>query len=317
MNSLYVIMTNQCQLNCKFCYTHFVPQFNSQEKRDCIDPEMVIDKINNGIELNGELVKFDNIIFHGGEPLLYPKEIMQIMDGVKDKKIHFEVQTNMAYKTLTQDQLKLLTKLGTYGTSYSYDRFPEYYGCDGECAKSYFEHNIKQLGEMNIRCSVLITVTEEQIKKQNPLFLFEYLKSLGDGVDYIILERPIFPINEVKNNKEKYERFYKEVDAYMLEFCRIADKYYRINIPDYIERIKEYHVPLYHNHCSEFTYTLYNNKLKLGCPSLEVRGYDDKEKISTECLECRYYEYCKSDCECMNIVCAFPKKTFDWYYNKK
>ena len=118
-------MTNQCQLNCKFCYTHVVPQFNSQEKRDCIDPEMVIDKINNGIDLNDKLVKFDNIIFHGGEPLLYPKEIMQIMDGVKDKKIHFEVQTNMAYKTLTQDQLKLLTRLGTYGTSYSYDRFPE------------------------------------------------------------------------------------------------------------------------------------------------------------------------------------------------
>ena len=43
--------------------------------------------------------------------------------------------------------------------------------------------------------------------------------------------------------------------------------------------------------------------------TLEKINVQDNKR-NTECLQCPYFKYCMGDCECMNIVCAFPKNTF-------
>ena len=31
-----------------------------------------------------------------------------------------------------------------------------------------------------------------------------------------------------------------------------------------------------------------------------------------KCIECKYYQYCKGDCECNRFICSFPKQTIDY-----
>ena len=67
--TLYIITTEECNMNCPFCYTKFVPDFNiDKHKSSHINEEMAASIINMGNILNK--TKYDNIIFHGGEPLL-------------------------------------------------------------------------------------------------------------------------------------------------------------------------------------------------------------------------------------------------------
>lgn len=302
MNSLYIVITNQCQMNCPFCYTQFVPQFQNIESNSHIDIDMVCELLNNGIEIDHKRTFFDHVIFHGGEPLLYPKVLLEIMDRVT-AKIDYTVQTNLAYPELSKEQLEVLVRLKGYGTSYSVDRFYNH-----KKEEKMFLHNINVLNELGVEGSLLVTITEDQIYKQNAYYLWKYIEKTG--IKEIILERPIFPLEELKNNKEKYEKLYKMVDLYMMQCCQFIPLEY-LNLPRMVTRSLKYNTPLFHTECSKFTYTLYDNLLKFGCPSLESRNVDDKEKRMM-CIDCEYNQYCRGDCECMNYVCAFPKRTFDY-----
>ena len=298
MKTLYVVTTEQCQMNCPFCYTQFVPQFNQDFHKDAICAEMVAEVINKGID--GE--QFTYVIFHGGEPLLVPDTILEIMDKVK-VRTEFSVQSNLAYKELNKKQLEVLVRLKSYGTSYNVDRFE-----NNKIFKEYFENNVRELNSMGLDSTVLITVTQDQIDKQNPWALYEYIKNLG--IKKVVFERPIFPMEEIKKNKEKYTYFYEKVDEYLKQCASIFPPD-MTNLFWLVEKALEHGLTLYDTHCSNNTYTLFKNKIKYGCPSLENRNESNRDMIG-KCLQCDYYKYCGMDCECFNHVCAFPKKTFDY-----
>lgn len=302
MSSLYVLMTDQCQLNCPFCYCNFIPDMKLNKEKTHIDCDKVIYMINNG--LNGN--KFNDVIFHGGEPLLYAKEINYILDKIKidnSFKTRFSIQTNLIYKELLQEQIKLLARLGGYGTSYSKDRF--YNRPNGEQNLKYFINNIKELDRFGIKGSLLVTITELQINKMNPYTLKRFIEHNLTGINYIIFERPIYPIELVTKDPRKYEGIYEEVDKYMSQCIDIFDKE-KINLYHLIKNTSNIN-PLYPVNCSDFTYTMNNEYLKYGCPSLEKH----EKYTRKQCLVCKYFQYCKGDCECLNYICAFPKKTFE------
>ena len=303
MKTLYVITTEQCQMNCPFCYTQFVPQFNTSFKKDAICADMVANVINKGID--GE--PFTYVIFHGGEPLLYPETILEIMDKVS-VDTEFSVQSNLGFKQLSQEQLKVLTRLKSYGTSYNVDRFDK----GNAIFKFYFQDNVKLLNSMGLEGTVLITITQDQIDKQNPFALYKYIKSLG--IKKVVFERPIFPIRDIKKNKEKYAKLYEDVDKY-LRVCAGIFPPDMTNLFWLVEKALEHGLTLYDTKCSNNTYTLFQDRIKYGCPSLENRNEDNKDMLS-QCLQCKYYKHCGMDCECFNHVCAFPKQTFD-YIKKK
>ena len=299
MKTLYIVTTEQCQMNCPFCYTQFIPQFNESFNKDSICSKMVIDVINNGID--GE--PFTYVIFHGGEPLLYPDTILEVINGVK-VRTDFSVQSNLAYEQLSQKQLEVLVKLKGYGTSYSVDRFEGY----NYRYKEYFENNVKLLNSMGLEGTVLITITPAQIDKQNPWALYDYIKSLG--IQKVVFERPIYPMKDILADKAKYTKLYHEVDRY-LKACASIFPPDMTNLYWLVEKALEHGLTLYDTHCSNNTYTLFNKKLKYGCPSLENRNEKNTDMLQ-ECLQCEYYKYCGMDCECFNHVCAFPKETFDY-----
>lgn len=303
MSSLYVLMTDQCQLNCPFCYCNFVPDMELNKNKNHIDCDKVVYMINNGFEDK----KFHDVIFHGGEPLLYAKEINYILDRVKvdeSFKTRFTIQTNLIYKELSQEQIKALARIGGYGTSYSKDRF--YNRPNGEKNLKYFINNIQELDRFGIKGSLLITITELQINKMNPHTLKRFIDYNLPGINYIIFERPIFPMDLVLKNPDKYEAIYEEVDKYMSQCIDIFDRD-KINLFDLVKNTTTSR-SMYPTNCSDFTYTMNDEVLKFGCPSFEPH---EKPFTRKQCLVCRYYKYCKSDCECLNYICAFPKKTFD------
>lgn len=299
MKTLYIVVTNDCQLQCPFCYTNFIPQFKENKTSNTINTDMVATLINNG--LNGE--KFDYVIFHGGEPLLYPNIINDILDKVK-VNTSFSIQTNLAYKELSKEQLKVMVRLSDgYGTSYNVDRFE-----NNKQAEEYFIHNIKELNSLGIDGTLLVTVTENQINKQNPSALYEYIKKLG--IKKVVLERPILPLEKLKNERTTCEELYEEVDKYLMQCVMIFPKD-MTNLFWLVEKSVNHGLTLYDTQCSNKTYTLYNDYLKYGCPSLEKRNVNNSE-MKERCFRCKYYQYCGSDCECFNYVCAFPKRMFDY-----
>ena len=90
--SLYVITTEECNMNCPFCYTKFVPDFKDTNEESHINENMAASIINIGNIINK--TKYDRIIFHGGEPLLYPKTINNIINNVKYDP-EYSIQTNL------------------------------------------------------------------------------------------------------------------------------------------------------------------------------------------------------------------------------
>ena len=77
--------------------------------------------------------------------------------------------------------------------------------------------------------------------------------------------------------------------------------------------------------CSKVTKTLYSHGLYNGC-ALNPKAYIDSDsnedkkalsklqidKLQDRCLKCKFYKYCRGDCECVRGVCAFPKKTISY-----
>jgi len=90
----HVILTNACNLQCRYCYGEAL------EDVDADFPSFEIDyslpkKISYDIDLLNRFCRQDHdcvLSFYGGEPLLCVNEIKQIMDNVEAK--HFIIQTN-------------------------------------------------------------------------------------------------------------------------------------------------------------------------------------------------------------------------------
>ena len=90
----HVILTNACNLQCRYCYGEAL------EDIDADFPSFEVDyslpkKISYDVDMLNSFCRQDHdcvLSFYGGEPLLCVNEIKQIMDNVKAK--HFIIQTN-------------------------------------------------------------------------------------------------------------------------------------------------------------------------------------------------------------------------------
>lgn len=292
--SIYVIVTKSCQLHCSFCYNSFIPYFKEKDDSliDPIQTAKVIDKLN-----------VSNVIFHGGEPLLYPETIIEVIENVKNKNVFFSIQTNLAYDELNKKQLEALCKARYYGTSYNLDRF-----IGNKKLEEKWVNNVKFLDSFNLSSGVIFTITPLQLK-EDPKQVMKYLID-ELGIDSVTIERVIYPIEEQKKDPKKYKEIYKAIDEYMLALYKYCPDKKKLNLYHSVKNCIQEGASMLPNNCHEFTCTLTKDKLILGCPSLE--GIINNPSHKAECKKCNLYQFCQEDCECMRIVCAFPKKTFGY-----
>lgn len=322
IETLYVVITNKCQLDCKFCFNKFVNNFKLCNSTP-IESYKAITAI--------KVLQPKAINFIGGEPLLFPKRLMEIMEPFKNDDLinHnrvWTISTNLYYKDLDDLRIQALNQiqkqssdLVTIGSSYSFDRFfgkGDYF--------NIFKKNMLKLDEEGIRCGITVTMTKEQIENVTIDNLLEILDSVK--AKCINIERCIYPLP--KSKKEYYEliELYYKQDLYMKEFFEKVPE----NMNYQYNRFKEsvyYRTPLFNNQCSKTVFCLYDHGLYPGCTSFELSDNSKRKEISESrlndklfdlnCRMCEYFPYCKGDCECnRSIICTFPKQTFQYMKNK-
>lgn len=108
----HLILTEKCNLKCKYCYEKSLNEFDNNLKNkfkfDYSDPAVSVVSLTN---LKNFLKKDKNpiLVFYGGEPLLMIDKIIQIIDFLKDLNVKYRMQTNGIF--LDKIPIKYLKKI--------------------------------------------------------------------------------------------------------------------------------------------------------------------------------------------------------------
>lgn len=272
MTTMYLKITEQCNMHCPFCY---------------------IKQKHNIIQLNTALnacdkYKPDVVVFHGGEPLLYPDLICQIID--QRPNLNFSITSNLTLP-LTKKSINVLKQCAV-ATSYSVDRFKE------ANAFLLFTNNLYEVSNFT-DITLLITLSREQLK-QKPEHLIQIIGMFP--CKYILLERLY---------ESQYDpKLAEATDDYILSFSKLLPKEKNILIQNMIVSIRD-HIPVFSLKCNENVITVNPDGSIKSCPNIS----NQTVKKRRECLLCNYYEYCMGDCLSFRNGCMFPKKTFQWILN--
>lgn len=300
---LYINITNKCQLNCPFCFNKIVDNYQKFGEKP-IDADYAYDYIQ---KLNPDIVNFI-----GGEPLLYPQTIIDILEKDKGSKRNYCISTNLAYKNITDKQLECLKMIQeqsieevSIGTSYNYDRFE-----NKEDYLKLFIDNCNYLDSNGIKIGVTLTITEKQCK-EDPYKVVKFL--LEDcKASAINIERCIYNDEDAKNSRNEL------VDLYMCKLFDIIPVYKNYQWNRFYNAVR-FRVPVFDNECSKSVHSLYDHGLYDGCPLNNGKHNDIsswlKKLEKYSCHLCEYYPYCRGDCECNRVVCAFPKHTLQYMKN--
>lgn len=268
---MYLKVTEACNMKCPFCYVPQQPIFMTQ------------DVAYKAIEMYNP----DYIIFHGGEPLLNPDLILDVIKKYSDKE--YSMTSNMVIP-IGEKQLKIIHTLGNgnTATSYSIDRF--YNQKDFEI----FKQQVKLLKDYTL----IVTISIEQLN-QSPKALANIIKELNPK--YIDIERVSFLGNEFNPD------IYKLIDLYISELFTLIPKEKNVLYLRMKDAIT-YDTYVYNTECSKDLITINADGSTLSCPN--TCSGDNTEPINLECFTCDIFQYCGGDCETFKGVCKFPKNTF-------
>jgi len=291
IDTLYLNITNNCQANCDYCY------INYRETNDKFSE--TLNKLIIAIKQSDPTT----VIITGGEPLLYPKLVSDIMNFFKIDHMKFFraiLCSNLLYDKISKEQLYAISKYDELQTTISIERFKD--------TKSYihFLKNIKYIkSKLKIKIGLILTISPKFIGTINPIkfknaLIYKYL-------DWIKPEA----LSYSEYNLD-YERFYIEYDNYLSSIFRFIPKDKNIVLNEMKNNYK-FNKSIQCNLCSDSNIVTYiNGKFIIGCNCL-VKQENRSEKFKTKCCNCSYFKYCNMDCERFGNYCAFPKNTFDKY----
>lgn len=276
--TVYLKLTNACNLRCPFCY-------NIKASKVNLNLENVINAL--------EEITPDKIIFHGGEPLLAVNDSLSIINCFKH--VEFSITSNLTTE-ITDDVIQLL-KHCEIATSYSCDRFINKNSFDK------FINNIQLIQEILRKdITLLITLSENQLKQSinNLLNIIELIHP-----KYVRFERLYF---STKVDEEYKKEIYELTDEYLFNIFSVFKDSRNVLMQNMLDSIKN-NTSVYPTKCSENIFTIEPDGSYYSCPNSgkPVNNLNNKR----DCIKCSYFKYCQSDCESFRDVCCFPKKTFD------
>lgn len=296
--TLYLNITNQCNLNCEYCYIH--------DKKD-YEKVASLGNLINAIDTYLP----QQVVITGGEPLLYPELIQALLrhyDSTLSRHWDVILCTNLYYKELSKAQLDAIKMVDYIQTSYSIDRTK----IAGNIL-DYIKNNTKAIKEecKNIGAvDCIFTITQDQLT-MNPGREIKLL--LDTGIDSIDIESISYN-SKIDVNWQKY---YDQVDDYVNTCCEFIPYDKNALYQSWDRAFKENLYSMNCNMCSFGCAKTYDNgKIFNRCNCL-VDKEERKIKFMSKCIDCDYYTYCKMDCERYGNYCGFLKKTFSNYLNKK
>lgn len=294
--TLYLCLTDKCNLNCEFCYIHNKPKENKAE-----------------LEL-GDLIyaiKASNpqyVVITGGEPLLFPEKIISLQRYFQiNDSCHWDtmVCSNLFYNKLTENQLKALSMVNDLQTSYSIDR-------------ELIDENIIHIISKNIeiirkKCdnikniSLNWTITPSQLNHKN--YEEECNKLLQLNIDGINLET----ISYTKSMNCDWDKYYKESDEYILNCIKYIPNKKNMLFNKWNQSLDSHLQSLHCNMCSLGCAVTYDDKKIIKRCNCILERVERREKFINQCIDCDLYRYCKMDCERYGNYCGFPKETFKYF----
>ena len=302
--TLYVSVTNKCQLHCPFCFNKFVEGF--QNDKEDLTPKKVIEII--------EKNNYASIDLLGGEPLLNSKFIIELLNYFKNDKKIWCISSNLAFKKMNDLQLEALKKIQDYsiskisvGSSYNLDRF------ESTDYLKLWKQNMIKLDEMGINVGVTVTLTEKQCNQS-----VDDLIDILESVKYKSVNLEICKYSKPNNNNELTNiiKANKKIDLYLKKCFEKIPIHKNYQFGRFYDSVLN-RVPLADPHCSYHTDIIFpDGNLKHGCCSNGVQEDTNellkKKLFENNCLTCKYYDFCKGDCECSRWACVFPKKTINY-----
>lgn len=269
IDTLYIKITENCNLNCSFCYV--------KQEMNLITEEIISDAI----------IKFKprQIVFHGGEPLLYPGLVLKT---IKQYPLVIKNMTSNLTLPLTDERIQAISECHM-ATSYSVDRFNK------EQFK-LFCSNVKIVKDIS-DITLLVTLSKDQLM-QEPKDLIETIKYIDPT--NITFER--------LSSAQPIQGLYEQTDKYLSKVFDLADKN-KNNLFQQMKTAIETNTPVFSRHCNCAVRTLNPDGSYCSCPNL----YKEKNIIlikRRECLNCNMYSYCEGDCLSFQRECSFPKITF-------
>lgn len=271
---LYLRVTENCNLSCPFCFV--------KKNTSVIDIDKCIETI--------DTIKPNRIIFHGGEPLLYPKLIRELIDTFPN--IKHSITTNLA-TNLSDQSIDVLHRCDV-STSYSIDRFSDI----NEFNK--FLANVNTVGGLGRQLTVLVTLSDRQIN-QPAEQLCQLLNTLP--ATYISFERLYFT---EQHTVDYLDDFYHRTDLYLSQCFRYIRPQANTVRLKFIDSIK-LNKPVFPTACSDNVRTLTTDGTLFSCPSIQDRQIGKRRR---QCISCNLYKYCQGDCQAFRATCCFPKQTF-------
>ncbi len=171
---IVIKVTQDCNLRCKYCYTE------GGKRKKFIPVDTVLKFFDQVVVDNGSHIC---CTFHGGEPLLRPKLINEIIEELKERyygpRIQYQIQTNA---TLINDEVIKMIKTHNIGVGISIDGYKELndrtrYYPDGSSSFKSVEAGIDKLIENDISFGALCLISRYNVNYMADIL--DWCKSKG------------------------------------------------------------------------------------------------------------------------------------------
>lgn len=177
---LYLILTTNCNLNCKYCFVENNPYNTSQ--RQVMDRKTCITAIDKFLYEIKDKYKESQIIFYGGEPLVNVELLKEAIKYIRDRSHDLKI-TVLTNGTLLTQEICLFLKQYTVGIGLSLDGPKEIndknriFRNSQNSVYDTLEEKIRILNEIHGPYCISATVTQDVIDNKDSV-LYDF-KKLG------------------------------------------------------------------------------------------------------------------------------------------